>query len=31
MKIVFMGTPLPAARILQALIDAEEQIVLVVT
>ncbi|MBI5699073.1 methionyl-tRNA formyltransferase [Candidatus Saganbacteria bacterium] len=31
MKIVFMGTPLPAARLLQALIDAEEQIVLAVT
>ncbi|MFA4906104.1 MAG: methionyl-tRNA formyltransferase [Candidatus Margulisiibacteriota bacterium] len=31
MKIVFMGTPLPAARLLQALLDAEEQIVLAVT
>lgn len=31
MKIVFMGTPKPAARCLQALFDAEEQIVAVVT
>ncbi|HTY13259.1 MAG TPA: methionyl-tRNA formyltransferase [Candidatus Omnitrophota bacterium] len=31
MKIVFMGTPAPAAACLQALIDAEEQIACVVT
>lgn len=31
MKIVFMGTPLPAARLLQALIDAQEQVTAAVT
>ncbi len=31
MKIVFMGTPEPAKKILQALIDAKKEVVLVVT
>ena len=31
MKIVFMGTPIHAARCLQALIDAEEQVIEVIT
>jgi methionyl-tRNA formyltransferase len=31
MKLVFMGTPIPAAKCLQALIDAEEQVIAVIT